>query len=42
MIEAKTGIKAVSLPLFVNYNNGIDDNFKLIDYWINQINSNIK
>lgn len=42
MIEAKTGIKAVSLPLFVNYSGGIDDNFKLIDYWINQINSNIK
>jgi len=42
MIEAKTGIKAVYLPLFVNYNGGIDDNFRLIDYWINQINSNIK
>ncbi len=42
MIEAKTGINAVFLPLFVNYNNGIDDNFKLIDYWINQISSNIK
>jgi ABC-type Zn uptake system ZnuABC Zn-binding protein ZnuA len=42
MIEAKTGIKAVYLPLFVNYSDGIDDNFKLIDYWIKQINSNIK
>ena len=42
MIEAKTGIKAVYLPLYVNYNNGIEDNFKLIDYWINKINSNIK
>ncbi len=42
MIEAKTGIKAVYLPLFVNYTNGIDDNFKLIDYWIEQINYNLK
>ena len=42
MIEAKTGIKAVYLPLFVNYSNSIDDNFKLIDFWIEQINSNIK
>ncbi len=42
MIEAKTGIKALYLPLFVNYSDGIDDNFKLIDYWIDQINTNIK
>jgi zinc/manganese transport system substrate-binding protein len=42
MIEAKTGIKALYLPLFVNYSTGIDNNFKLIDYWIEQINANIK
>jgi zinc/manganese transport system substrate-binding protein len=42
MIEAKTGIKALYLPLHVNGIPGIDDNFKLVDYWIDQINANIQ
>ena len=42
MIEAKTGIKALYLPLHVNAVPGVDDNFKLIDYIIDQINANIK
>jgi zinc/manganese transport system substrate-binding protein len=41
MIEEKTGIKALYLPLCVNGLPGIDDNFKLVDYWIDQINANI-
>lgn len=42
MIEEKTGIKAVYLPLFVPYKNGIDDNFKKMDYYINQIIANVQ
>jgi len=42
MIEEKTGIKALYLPLFVNGLPGIDDNFKMVDYWIDQINANIR
>ena len=42
MIEEKTGIKAVYLPLFVHGVPGIEDNFDLLDYWIDQINANIK
>ncbi|HBE40389.1 MAG TPA: hypothetical protein DDW27_04160, partial [Bacteroidales bacterium] len=42
MIEAKTGIKALYLPLHVNAIPGVDDNFKLVDYWIDQIKTNIK
>jgi len=42
MIEDKTGIKALYLPLFVQGVPGINDNFQLIDYWIDQINANIK
>jgi zinc/manganese transport system substrate-binding protein len=42
MIEEKTGIKALYMPLFVNGLPGIDDNFKLVDYWIDQINASIK
>jgi ABC-type Zn uptake system ZnuABC Zn-binding protein ZnuA len=42
MIEEKTGIKALYLPLFVHGLPGIDDNFKLMDYWIDQINANIQ
>ena len=42
MIEEKTGIKALYLPLFVNGLPGIDDNFKLVEHWIDQINSNIR
>jgi hypothetical protein len=41
MIEAKTGIRAVYLPLHVNAVPGVDDNFKLIDYLIDQINASI-
>ncbi|MBN2213637.1 MAG: zinc ABC transporter substrate-binding protein [Bacteroidales bacterium] len=37
MIEAKTGIKALYLPLFVNPDSAINDNFKLIDYWLDLI-----
>lgn len=42
MIEDKTGIKALYLPLFVQGVPGINDNFQLVDYWIAQINANIK
>jgi zinc/manganese transport system substrate-binding protein len=42
MIEEKTGIKALYLPLFVQGVPGIDDNFELMDYWIDQINANIQ
>jgi zinc/manganese transport system substrate-binding protein len=42
MIEEKTGIKALYLPLCVNGLPGLDDNFKLIEYWIDQINANIQ
>jgi ABC-type Zn uptake system ZnuABC Zn-binding protein ZnuA len=38
MIEGKTGIKALYLPLFVAGLPGISDNFQLVDYWIDQIN----
>ncbi len=42
MIEEKTGIKALYLPLFVHGVPGINDNFDLLDYWIDQINANIQ
>jgi ABC-type Zn uptake system ZnuABC Zn-binding protein ZnuA len=42
MIEEKAGIKAIFLPLFVAGAPGVNDNFQLVDYWINQIESNIK
>jgi ABC-type Zn uptake system ZnuABC Zn-binding protein ZnuA len=42
MIEDKTGIKALYLPLFVDGIPGVDDNFKLVDYWITQINASIR
>ncbi len=41
MIEEKTGIRAVYLPLFVNDDMGISNNFELMDYWISQIKQNI-
>lgn len=41
MIEAKTGIKALYLPLFVNREKGLDDNFELIGYWIDRIKASI-
>ena len=42
MIEDKTGIKAVYLPLFVEGIPEVKDNFQLIDYWIGQIKMNIQ
>ena len=42
MIEDKTGIKALYLPLFVGGYEEVNNNFELIDYWIEQINQNIK
>ena len=42
MIEDKTGIRAVYLPLFVNNSNGLKDNFELMDFWIEQIKTNMK
>ncbi len=42
MIESKTGVKAVYLPLFSKSIEGVDDNFALMDYWIKQVKSNIK
>jgi ABC-type Zn uptake system ZnuABC Zn-binding protein ZnuA len=37
MIEEKTGVNAVFLPLFVGGIPEASDNFKLVDYWIDQI-----
>lgn len=42
MIESKTGIEALFLPLFVNGVEEVEDNFDLVDYWIAHINENIK
>ena len=42
MIEEKTGIKAVFLPLFVGGVPEVNDNFQLVDYWIDQIETNIQ
>ncbi len=42
MIESKTGIKALFLPMFVNCIPEVSDNFKLVDYLINHVNANIK
>ena len=42
MIEDKTGIKAVYLPLFVEGIPEVNDNFQLVDYWIDQIKMNIQ
>jgi len=41
MIEDKTGIKAVYLPLFVNKDLGILNNFELLDHWINRLKENL-
>ncbi|MFC2076269.1 metal ABC transporter substrate-binding protein [candidate division KSB1 bacterium] len=41
MIESRTGIKAVYLPLSVSGKPEITDGFQLIDYWIEQINANL-
>jgi len=42
MIESKTGIKALFLPLFVNGVPEVTDNFKLVDYWLDNVSKNIK
>ncbi|MFC2113106.1 metal ABC transporter substrate-binding protein [Bacteroidota bacterium] len=42
MIEDKTGVKAVYLPLFVKGVAEVNDNFQLVDYWIDQISRNIQ
>lgn len=42
MIQAKTGIIALYLPLFTQSLEGVDDNFQLVDYWIKQVKENIK
>jgi len=42
MIEEKTGIKAVYLPLYVKGVPDVRDNFQLVDYWIDQIKSHIQ
>ncbi len=41
MISEKTGIKAVYLPLFVNSELGINNNFELMDNWIEQVKSSL-
>lgn len=41
MIENRTGIKAVYLPLFVNHEMGINNNFEQVDYWISQIKKSL-
>lgn len=41
MISDKTGIKAVFLPLFVNTELGINNNFELMDFWIEQVKSSL-
>jgi len=42
MIEEKTGIKAVFLPLQTGNLPELSDNFKLMDYWLDQLINNIK
>jgi ABC-type Zn uptake system ZnuABC Zn-binding protein ZnuA len=41
MIEDKTGIRALFLPLFVQGVPEVSDNFELVDYWIRQITQNL-
>jgi len=42
MIEDKTGIRALFLPLFVEGIPGVSNNFQLVDYWIDQIKMHIQ
>ena len=42
MIEDKTGIRALYLPLFVEGVPEVRDNFQLMDYWIDQIINNMQ
>ena len=41
MIENRTGIKAIYLPVHVAGMPGLDDTFMLMDYWIKQVNMNL-
>jgi len=41
-ISQKTGIQALFLPLSVGANPEVSDNFKLVDYWIDQVLQAIK
>jgi len=41
-ISQKTGINALFLPLSVGAVEEVDDNFKLVDYWIDKINEAIQ
>jgi len=42
MIEQRTGIKALYLPLSCGGNEQVPDNFALIDYWIAQLTNALK
>ncbi len=42
MIEDKTGIKALFMPLYVGAAEGINDNFQMMDFWIDHVLENIK
>lgn len=42
MIEDKTGIEAVYLPVFVSGMESLESNFDLVDYWIKSINKAIQ
>ena len=41
MIEDRTGIKAIYLPVHATGLPEIQDSFQLIDYWIDHINANL-
>lgn len=41
-IAQKTGVQALFLPLSVGAAEGTEDNFKLMDYWINEINKSVR
>jgi ABC-type Zn uptake system ZnuABC Zn-binding protein ZnuA len=41
-IADKTGIEALYLPLYVKAIPEVEDNFQMLDYWIDQINKHIK
>jgi ABC-type Zn uptake system ZnuABC Zn-binding protein ZnuA len=41
-IADKTGIEALYLPLYVKAIPEVEDNFQMLDYWIDQINVHIK
>ncbi|MBN2271498.1 MAG: zinc ABC transporter substrate-binding protein, partial [Sedimentisphaerales bacterium] len=37
MIAERTGAEAMIVPLFVGGAEGLDDYFKLVDYWVNKL-----